>query len=85
MFTEYPPSRVYVFSQRFSCNEEFFETKPMRGMVAFAWWVWDYRGTKRKVNKKTEERGMPPVDSTTEMLWIDTRHMYEKWKKSRDC
>lgn len=41
-FRKHPPSVVLVFSQRFSCDERFFDdSKSEGGMVAYAWWVWD--------------------------------------------
>jgi hypothetical protein len=76
LFTEYPPARVYAFSQRFSCREEKFEANPLGGMVAFAWWVWDYR------NARKDPKHILPPRVTTEMHWIDTRDVYGRWKKS---
>lgn len=69
LFTETPPSRVHVFSQRFSCDESRFEKEPMGGMVAYAWWVWDRRPDGRH-------------ELHTTMHWIDTKKMLESWRKS---
>ena len=65
LFTKYPPSRVLVFSQRFSCDESRFETDPLSGMVAYAWWIWD--------DREKNEHG--------KISWINTKEMYEKWKR----
>jgi hypothetical protein len=42
-FKKHPPSRVLIFSSRFSCMESHFDDpkKAEGGMVAYAWWVWD--------------------------------------------
>src|SRR5687768_14972178 len=50
---KFPPTQVMVFSSRFSCDERYFETNPLGGMVAFAWWVWDYRHGKSTETKMT--------------------------------
>lgn len=71
LFTEHPPSRVHVFSQRFSCDEDRFEKEPMSGMVAYAWWVWD---------KRVETHELDPFNPT--MHWIDTKYMLDAWRKS---
>jgi hypothetical protein len=41
-FKANPPTKMLVFSTRFSCNEEYLEgPKAEGGMVAYAWWIWD--------------------------------------------
>jgi len=41
MFVNDPPSDVYIFSARFSCEEKRFLDRPLNGMVSYAWWVFD--------------------------------------------
>lgn len=44
LFQRLPPSRILVFSERIQCNEKYFATNNgIGGMVAYAWFVWDYR------------------------------------------
>lgn len=43
LFQRLPPSRILVFSERIQCNEKYFGTDGLGGMVAYAWFVWDYR------------------------------------------
>lgn len=41
-FRDNPPSKILFFSQRFSCDEQYFSDEKSEGvMVAYAWWVWD--------------------------------------------
>lgn len=66
MFNEFPPSDVLVFSGRFSCEEKSFLSDPLHGMIAYAWWVWDYR-----------RRG--PECTTPKLRWIDTKATHADW------
>jgi hypothetical protein len=68
LFTETPPSNVLIFSGRFSCNEDRWDTekKATSGMVAYAWWIWD--------NTK-------PFQGTF-TNWIDTKSIYREWRDS---
>ena len=69
MFTQTPPTAQFIFSGRFSCDEKRFldEKRVLSGMVAYAWWVWDYRFGQSK---------------STETTWIDTKEMYREWSES---
>jgi len=69
LFSERPPARVWAFSQRFSCDESRFDSDPLGGMVAYAWWVWDHTYLK------------PQDCIQTSMRWIDTRKMYDEWRQ----
>lgn len=43
LFRDRPPSRIYPFSGRFNCDEAMLgDGKQLGGMIAFAWFVWDY-------------------------------------------
>ncbi len=44
LFKKYPPSRILVFSERINCDESYFDKNHGLGggMVAYAWYVWDY-------------------------------------------
>ena len=65
MFTEIPPSRVFVLSTRFSADEKRFLTEPEAGgMIPYAWYVWD----KKHVGP-------------TELKWIDGKEMFRQWKE----
>lgn len=68
-FTEFPPSLILHFAQRFSCTESMFFTKPLSGMVGYSWFLWDYRHDN-------------PDEMQTLTHWIDTKGMYERWSKS---
>lgn len=44
LFKELPPSQILAFSERINCNEMYFDKNHgLGGMVAYAWYVWDYR------------------------------------------
>lgn len=44
LFTDLPPSTVIVFSERIHVGEEYREkNNGIGGMMAYAWFVWDYR------------------------------------------
>lgn len=68
LFTDHPLSIVAIFSCRFSCEEKYFESNPIGGMVSYAWYIWD----------KTDTSGI------TEMKWIDGQAAYNKWKEEID-
>lgn len=68
LFNEHPPTLVLPFSARFSCVEEIFLKSPLGGMVAYAWFVWDYRNTNGPIETKME--------------WIDTNQVLKDWRKS---
>lgn len=67
LFERIPPTDVYVFSGRFSCEEKSFLTEPIRGMVAYAWWVWDYTGE---------------VPDHPRMHWLNAKDEHAKWLSS---
>lgn len=74
MFTEtHRPTDVYCFSGRFSCEEKSFLSAPMRGMIAYAWWVWD---------KRIDPSRLVYDQRPTRMHWINTREVYESWLES---
>jgi hypothetical protein len=66
MFTQNPPTRVYALSTRFSADEEMFTKKPSSGMIAYAWFIWDYQ------NGHTTD---------TQLKWIDGKDMVNRWKR----
>lgn len=68
MFRVMPPSDVYVYSGRFSCEEKRFLDDPISGMVSYAWWVWDYRGGEAPDHPR--------------MHWLNTKEEYAKWLAS---
>jgi hypothetical protein len=42
LFTELPPSRVLIMSERVHCNETFMQkNNGIGGMVAMSWFIWD--------------------------------------------
>jgi hypothetical protein len=66
-FREYPPTRVYTFAGRFNCDDKLLEQgKQLGGMVAYAWYVWDFRYPKQ----------------LSTMEWIDTKAMLASWEES---
>lgn len=70
LFTKkHVPSRIMTFSGRFSCNEEYLLSKP-RGMIQYAWFVWD-----------TEGIGIAQ-HGDTRFSWIDTDGMWADWSRS---
>lgn len=70
LFTTRPPTNIIAFSGRFSCNEGMFLEKPMQGMIAYAWWVWD-----ANVN-------VDRLSFRTELSWINTPKIHKEWKES---
>jgi hypothetical protein len=66
LFTDSPPSLVAPISSRFSCKEDMFYVKPLSGMVAYAWYVWD----------KKDKSGI------TKMRWIDGELSLNRWRQS---
>lgn len=61
-FQQSPPTRVYPFAKRFNCDDDYLASgKQFGGMIAYAWFVWDYRDGKT---------------TQTNMHWIDTQKMY---------
>jgi hypothetical protein len=67
LFKEYPPTRVHTFSTRFNCDDDLLEQgKQLGGVVAYAWYVWDFRVPKQ----------LPVMD------WIDTKAMLVSWEES---
>ena len=72
LFIPKPPSRIYSFSGRFSCNEKVFETeKVLTGMVNYSWFVWDYK------NRRTQP-------GETQFKWVYTDDFYYKWTAERN-
>lgn len=44
LFDEHPPARVYVFSERINCHQDYLDRDDgLGGMMAYAWFVWDDR------------------------------------------
>lgn len=66
-FKMFPPSEIMNFSSRFSCEEKYFFTNPLSGMVGYSWFVWDYRNGK-------------PKETLTS--WINTKEMHTLWRNS---
>jgi hypothetical protein len=67
LFQTNPPTRVYPFSKRFNCDDDYLaQGKQFGGMISYAWFVWDYRyGLTDKTN----------------MHWIDTQEMFDRMKQ----
>lgn len=64
LFTEKPPSDVYVMSRRINCNEKYWDQKNgIGGMVAYGWFVWDYRYS---------------VPGSTKLKWVDPMNYVEE-------
>lgn len=64
LFKNSPPTRIYPFAARFNCDDDLLESgKQFGGMVAYAWFVWDYRDGKT---------------ASTNLHWIDTKEMFAK-------
>jgi hypothetical protein len=67
LFQNTPPTRVYPFSKRFNCDDDYLsQGKQFGGMISYAWFVWDYR------NGKTNQ---------TNIHWIDTQEMFDRMKQ----
>lgn len=50
LFQKYPPTRIIIFSDRITHdNDNLYDVdNDFRGMVCYAWYVWDYRSCKPK-------------------------------------
>jgi inorganic triphosphatase YgiF len=68
-FKDYPPSRTYVLSKRLNVLEENFDEHVFKGMVSYAWFVWDNRHTNLRFH--------------TDLIWIDSKKSYNNWKNER--
>lgn len=51
LFTDHPPTKILVFSERVNCDEKMFnEGRELGGMVAYAWYIWDKKSdTKNEI------------------------------------
>ncbi len=88
-FREHPPSRIYQFSGRFSCQEADLMTDPLGGMVAYAWFVWSPSipgPTELKWLDSKEEFSKWKTSYSESNKWsVDASKMYitgeEEWSK----
>ena len=65
LWQKHPPQRVFVFSDRVNVDEEYFDNKQLGGMIAFAWYVWDYRQY---------------TAPNTILHWMNIKQMYQDWR-----